>query len=364
MIQIERLSKSFNGKSVLRDCSLEIREGERFVLLGRSGCGKTTLLRCIAGFEQPDAGTIAIKGRVVNSLPVEKRPIGFIFQRHALFPHKTVYDNIAVGPRIRGETEPDIAKKVDSLLAIMRLSDLRDAWPNQLSGGECQRVALARAVINRPEVLLLDEPLSALDETLRQDLREELVEMQKTFGITFLFVTHDQEEAMTLADRMSILEGGRLLQVGRPEQLYDRPANRFVAGFLGEINRLPGVVEGTTDAGCHVALQGGGKVSGRSDRRMETGSAAEAFIRPEKIDLATAPRGEKDWNALAGTIERRLFYGCQTQYRVRLANGGMVKVLAPHGADAPMEPGAVVFVLFRVADTWIYGTEEEEDAGA
>jgi len=364
MIQIEGLSKSFNGKRVLRDFSLEIREGERVVLLGRSGCGKTTLLRCIAGFEQPDAGTITIQGRVVNTLPVEQRPVGFIFQNHALFPHKTVYDNIAVGPRVRGEPEADIAKKIDGLLAIMRISDLRHAWPNQLSGGECQRVALARAVINRPQVLLLDEPLSALDETLRQDLREELVEMQKTFGITFLFVTHDQEEAMTLADRMSILEDGQLLQVGEPEQLYDRPANRFVAGFLGEVNRLPGVVEEGTASGYRVALEGGGVVQGCTGLRLEPGAAVEVFIRPERMGLAAQSYKEEDWNVLAGTIERRLFFGCHTQYRVRVSNGRTVIVLAPHGTDTGFEPGMAVFVPFSVADTLLYTAEGGEAADA
>ncbi|SVC29369.1 uncharacterized protein METZ01_LOCUS282223, partial [marine metagenome] len=242
MVKLDSISKSFGGKPVVENVSLEIEEGERFTLLGRSGCGKTTLLRLIAGFETPDSGTIAIEGQDVGSLPVEQRPVGLIFQNYALFPHMTVYDNIAVGPRIRRHPEIDIAKSIDELLEITHLQALRDAHPGQISGGEAQRVALARAVINRPKILLLDEPLSALDPSLRQHLREELVEMQRALGITFLFVTHDQEEAMGLATRMGIMDNGCLQQVGTPSELYERPQTTFIAEFLGEVNRLSGNV--------------------------------------------------------------------------------------------------------------------------
>ncbi|MCF8719448.1 ABC transporter ATP-binding protein [Nitrospina gracilis] len=365
MIRIEGLSKSFGGKPVLQNLSLEIAEGERFVLLGRSGCGKTTLLRCIAGFEQPDAGTISIQGRVVNSLPVERRPVGFIFQRHALFPHKTVYDNIAVGPRIRGEAEADIRDKIDALLTITRLSALRHAWPGQLSGGESQRVALARAVINRPQVLLLDEPLSALDATLRQNLRDELVEMQKAFGITFLFVTHDQEEAMSLADRMGVLEDGRLLQVGEPERLYDRPANRFVAEFLGGVNRLPGVVESAMENGCTVRLDGGGEVMTVADgRKLKSGALVDVFFRPEKAVLCSSPNYESGRNLLEGVLERKSFFGSHTRYRVALKNGSAVTVQVRHGNDAGLRSGMAVWVQVAAEDTLIYEREQNEAASA
>ena len=261
MVKLEGITKAFDSRKVLENCSLEIEEGERFVLLGQSGCGKTTLLRLIAGFDQPDQGRIWIGGQEISSLPVEQRPVGFIFQRHALFPHMNVYDNIAVGPRVRGLPEPEIASQIDKLLEITRLTELRHAWPGQLSGGESQRVALARAVINKPKVLLLDEPLSALDEGLRQNLREELMDIQRTFGITFLFVTHDQEEAMSLADRMSILEGGSFLQVGTPQTLYDQPADPFTASFLGEINRLEGTVIQQTGNQITLSLQEAGNLT-------------------------------------------------------------------------------------------------------
>lgn len=364
MIRIEGLSKSFGGKPVLQNLSLEIAEGERFVLLGRSGCGKTTLLRCIAGFEQPDAGTISIDNQAVNALPVERRPVGFIFQRHALFPHKTVYDNIAVGPRIRGEAEADIRDKIDALLTITRLTELRDAWPGQLSGGESQRVALARAVINRPQVLLLDEPLSALDASLRQNLRDELVEMQKAFGITFLFVTHDQEEAMSLADRMGVLERGQLLQVGEPEQLYDRPADRFVAEFLGGVNRLPGVVDSVTEGGCAVRLDGGGTMRVAGEGEFKTGSPVDVFFRPEKTVLCVSPDYESGENLLEGVLERKSFFGSHTRYRVALKNGSAVTVQVRHGNDAAMRSGATVWVQVAAEDTLIYEREQNEAASA
>ena len=223
MLKLDSISKSFGGNTVLENISLEIESGERFTLLGRSGCGKTTLLRIIAGFENPDSGSIFIDGQDVGSLPVEQRPIGMIFQNYALFPNMSVYDNIAVGPRIRKQPEPQIASKIEELLEITHIRSLRDVYPRQISGGEAQRVALARAVINRPKILLLDEPLSALDLSLRQNLREELVDMQRTLGITFLFVTHDQEEAMGLATHMGIMDNGCLQQVGTPTELYEKP---------------------------------------------------------------------------------------------------------------------------------------------
>ena len=250
MLKLESVSKSFGEKSVLKDISLEIREGERFTLLGQSGCGKSTLLRLIAGFETPDKGKIWIEGKEVNSLPIEKRPIGLIFQNYALFQHMTVYDNIATGPRVRHLSESEIAKQVDELLELTHLKKVKNSYPQHISGGEAQRVALARAVINRPKILLLDEPLSALDPSLRQYLRLELIEMQKALGITFLFVTHDKEEAMSIATEMCIMEKGSIKQYGSPKELYEKPKSSFIANFLGEINCLNGTVEKNCVASC------------------------------------------------------------------------------------------------------------------
>lgn len=358
MVKLENIGKSFGAKTVLRDFSLDIREGERFVLLGESGCGKTTLLRLIAGFEEPCAGRIFIEGEKMEGFPVEKRPVGFIFQRHALFPHMTVYDNIAVGPRIRGIAETDIAGQIDELLRVTRLQDLRGAYPAQLSGGESQRVAIARAVINRPKILLLDEPLSSLDVNLRESLRRELVEMQKTFGITFLFVTHDREEAMSLADRMGIIEDGRLLQVGSPAELYDRPDNAFIAGFLGDVNRIEGEVEEQTEETVSVMLPDLGRVVCHSKKTFLTNASVVCLIRPEKLFLSTQERFGETLNRLDGVIEDKTFFGGRTLYLVKLKNGAIIKVTVQHRrsahSDTAFRKGNPVSVLFDSKDVMLF----------
>ncbi len=353
MVRLEGISKSFGPKRVLEDCSLAIEEGERFVLLGQSGCGKTTLLRMIAGFDQPDRGRIFIEGQEVGALPVEQRPVGFIFQRHALFPHMNVYDNIAVGPRVRGIPESEIANQIDALLEVTRLTELRYAWPGQLSGGESQRVALARAVINKPKVLLLDEPLSSLDESLRQNLREELMDMQRAFGITFLFVTHDQEEAMSLADRMSILEGGSLLQVGTPQALYDQPADPFTASFLGEINRLEGTVIQQAGNQVTLSLHEAGTLIALSDITYAENTQLSCYLRPERLLLKDRGVGE-EINRLDGEVIQKLFFGNRIQYRVRLKNESILNVHVPYGESAVWEKGDSLSVTFAYRDVYLF----------
>ena len=353
MVRLQSITKSFGPKTVLKDCSLVIEEGERFVLLGQSGCGKTTLLRMIAGFDLPDRGRIFIGGQEVTTLPVEQRPVGFIFQRHALFPHMNVYDNIAVGPRVRGIPENDIEREIDALLEITRLTELRHAWPGQLSGGESQRVALARAVINKPKVLLLDEPLSALDESLRQNLRDELMDMQRAFGITFLFVTHDQEEAMSLADRMSILEGGSLLQVGTPQALYDQPADPFTASFLGEINRLEGTVTQQVENQVTLSLGEAGTLTALSDITHTKNTKLNCYLRPERLLLRNR-KSEEKCNCLNGEVIQKLFFGNRIQYRVQLKNESVLNVQAPSGESTIWEKGNSVSVVFAYRDVYLF----------
>ncbi len=357
MVKLESISKSFADKTVIRDFSLTIESGERFILLGRSGCGKTTLLRILAGFEHPDRGTIRIDGDPVGSLPVERRPVGFIFQTHALFPHMTVYDNIAVGPRVRQVPEPEIAGRIEELLKITRLEGLRDAWPRRLSGGESQRVALARAIINQPRILLLDEPLSALEPSLRQSLREELVEMQKALDITFLFVTHDQEEAMSLATRMGILEDGHLLQVGTPADLYKRPNSPFVAGFLGDVNRLAGSVEDHAQNRVRILLDGGDRIESVSESAFDPGQRVTCFIRPENMRFA-ADASLPTLNCLEGTVISKSFFGSCTRYKVQLKAGAVLQVPVQHGSgETPatgFEKADRVRVVFAVEDVLLF----------
>ena len=352
MLKLESISKSFGEKPVLQDISLEIEDGERFTLLGQSGCGKSTLLRLIAGFESPDQGKIWIEGTEVSSLPIEKRPVGLIFQNYALFQHMTVYDNIAVGPRVRKISEPEISNQIEELLEILQLKDLTNSYPQNISGGEAQRVALARAVINRPKILLLDEPLSALDQSLRQHLREELVEMQRTLGITFLFVTHDQEEAMSMATKMCIMENGSIRQSGTPADLYERPESSFVANFLGEINCLIGTVEQKTGNLTTLSMGENGKIQFISHSAEIVNQ--RYYVRPEKIFFDSGQEQKEPVNSLEGTLVRIDFFGSYTQYQVQLADSTFFK-LSLHHRKAKQHKHSIgdsVRVLFAVSDVF------------
>jgi ABC-type Fe3+/spermidine/putrescine transport system ATPase subunit len=365
MVRLKNLSKSFGGKSVIADVSLEIPAGERFILLGKSGCGKTTLLRLLAGFERPDRGAILIAGEDVAVLPVERRPVGFIFQNYALFPHMTVYDNIAVGPRIRKTPEPEIARRIGELLEITHLTGLRDAHPGRLSGGESQRVAIARALVNRPKVLLLDEPLSALDASLRQGLREELKEMQAALGITFMFVTHDQEEAMSLATRMGVLEYGRLLQVGTPTQLYNHPESPFVAGFLGAINRFSGAVESQNQKRTVVVLDAELKIDCAGGNKCPAGHRVTCFIRPEKMAFAEDDEKVSGKNRIPAVIVEKTFLGNQTVYTAKLASGQTCTVPVGHGSGEgnkiSCQMGERVTIQFFANDVLLFDQPDSPD---
>jgi putrescine transport system ATP-binding protein len=352
MLKLDSISKSFGDKPVLHNISMEIGKGERFTLLGQSGCGKSTLLRMIAGFESPDKGKIWVEGHEISSLSIEKRPVGMIFQNYALFPHMTVYDNIAVGPRVRKLAESEIKKRIDELLEITHLRDLKYSYPQNISGGEAQRVALARAVINRPKILLLDEPLSALDPSLRKHLREELVEMQRTLGITFLFVTHDQEEAMSMATKMCIMENGSIKQSGTPADLYERPKSSFVANFLGEINCLTGKVEHKIGNMITLSLGKSGKIQfiAGADEIKEK----RCYVRPEKIFFDSAQEHKEPMNSLQGVLFSIDFLGSHTRYQIELADGSIFKVSLHHRKTVQhkISTGDQVRVLFAVSDVF------------
>ena len=335
MVRLEHIHKTYGSQPVLEDLTLELEPGERFVLLGPSGCGKTTLLRLIAGFERPDAGHITIGNEDVSGWPVERRPVGVIFQNPALFPHMTVEENIEVGPRVRGLPDKERVRRREELLEMTRLTSRRRAWPGQLSGGEAQRVALARAVINRPKLLLLDEPLSALDESLRRTLRDELMTMQEAFGLTFLFVTHDREEAMTLAHRLGILHAGRTRQVDSPEVLYHRPRDPFVARFLGDFDSLPGVVIESSDGWVRVRIEGGGRLRGRAAGPLPVETPVLAGIRPEQVRLLPPGAAASEENLLRGRIRSVAFLGHLTRLRVEMEGGGFQQVLVPATPSAP-----------------------------
>jgi spermidine/putrescine ABC transporter ATP-binding subunit len=313
-VQVIGAVKRYGAVAALDDVSLTFDDGEFFGMLGPSGSGKTTLLRAIAGFIALDAGEVLVDDEDIARVPVHKRDIGMVFQNYALFPHMTVFDNVAFGLSVRKVPEAEIKQRVDHILDLVRLSGLHARKPKQLSGGQQQRVALARALVTRPKVLLLDEPLGALDKHLREEMQVELRRIQREVRITTIFVTHDQEEAMTLSDRIAILNHGKIVQVGAPLEVYEHPLNRFSAGFLGVANFLEGRVASVAGDQARIDLELGGQALAAADA-LQPGVPAVITVRPEKISVR-AGDGEPGPNRLAGAVVSAVFSGSSTTYRV------------------------------------------------
>jgi spermidine/putrescine transport system ATP-binding protein len=337
-IAIGGLTKVFGtGAAAFRaldGVSLDIRRGEFFTLLGPSGCGKTTLLRLIAGFEQPSAGTLRIGGQEVAGLGPNRRPVNTVFQNYALFPHMSVADNIGFGLRMQGKPRAEVAATTAEMLRLVRMEALADRRPSEISGGQQQRVALARALAPRPRVLLLDEPLSALDLKLRKEMQSELKRLQAETGITFVFVTHDQEEALTMSDRIAVMSAGRILQTGTPEEIYNHPADRFVADFIGDTNFLEVELVSLGADGAWVRLPGGALLPAHLPEgpAPAAGRHVTVVIRPEHARLAGA-EGE-----LAGTVERSVFFGTDTHVHLRLDDGTAFTLRRQNSATAGPPP--------------------------
>jgi spermidine/putrescine transport system ATP-binding protein len=345
-VDCRALTKSFAAGAVraVDDVSLAIQPNEFFTLLGPSGCGKTTMLRLIAGFETQDSGSILVHGQTLDGLPPYRRPVNTVFQSYAVFPHLTVAENISFGLEMQRRPREEIAAKVAEMMALAKLTGLEKRKPGQLSGGQQQRVALARALVNKPRVLLLDEPLAALDLKLRTEMQLELKRLQAELGITFVFVTHDQHEAMTMSDRIAVMRAGKVLQVGTPANIYDRPASLFVADFIGETNLL----EATRIGVGRFRLGNGVELEAAEDR---VGDKSTLAIRPERAALV-APGG----GGIQGTIEQVVYVGADTTYHLRLAGGlrfrlrdqnraGSTGRLASGDAVAVVIPAAAVRAL-------------------
>jgi spermidine/putrescine transport system ATP-binding protein len=334
-VQLEGVSKAFGDFLAVRELDLEIAEGEFFTLLGPSGCGKTTTLRVIAGFEQPTAGRILIEGSDVAGLPAHKRPTNTVFQSYALFPHLNVRENVAFGLERKRVDKGEIERRVRSELERVGLASEVNRRPNQLSGGMQQRVALARALVNLPKVLLLDEPLGALDLKLRKGLQIELKGIQREVGITFIYVTHDQEEALTMSDRIAVMNRGRFEQVDVPEEVYERPATTFVAGFIGVSNLMPGEVVHANGGRSRVRLDAGLEFETTADG-IPTGERCHAVVRPEKLHVtrpADEAPGGGSWPSVEGQVESSVFLGTATQLVVRLPGDVAITVLVPNADE-------------------------------
>ena len=381
LIEIRHLSKTFGMDAAVSDVSLDIYDKEFLVLLGPSGCGKTTLLRLIGGFENPTAGSIHLEGRDIAGLPPNKRPVNMVFQSYAVFPHMNVRDNIAYGLRIDGVEARERERRVDEALALVQLDSLAARYSHQLSGGQRQRVALARALVKRPRILLLDEPLSALDAKLREAMQNELVKLQHTVGITFVVVTHDQDEALSMAERIAVMERGRIRQLDTPRNLYEAPQNRFVADFVGRMNILPAhptanrryeveglgeiaAVAGGGEGGVAGVAEGGvaraddGVVAGVDDGGVAGAAERATFvaIRPEKLSIAETPPTGDNIHSTTATVENVAYYGGQTVLTVKTTPnnppGAPLTIATPNNRRTTPTPatGEQITVWWRAED--------------
>ena len=330
-IKVDGITKTFGGFTAVDQVDLEIFRGELFSLLGASGCGKTTLLRILAGLETPTSGKVWIDGVDMTQMPAYERPVNMMFQSYALFPHMNVAQNVAYGLKRDGIPKEQIGERVDQMLTMVELSGFAKRKPHQLSGGERQRVALARALVKRPKVLLLDEPLAALDKRLREQTQFELMRIQEQLGVTFIVVTHDQEEAMTLSTRIAVMDEGRFIQVGPPTELYENPDNRFIASFIGSVNLFAGhtltrnndlytIALNKHDLQCQV----------EHTQHLDNGSSIWLAVRPEKITISRTPTASKELNQLIGTVDDIAYTGNLSTYRVKTQPGDIVEVTHPN----------------------------------
>ncbi|MDR7542712.1 MAG: ABC transporter ATP-binding protein [Armatimonadota bacterium] len=331
-VEVREITKRFGPVTAVRSVSFAVQAGEFFSLLGPSGCGKTTTLRIIGGFEHVDEGEVRIDGQVMGRTPPNRRATNMVFQRLALFPHYTVFDNVAFGLRMKRMPEALIRHRVGEALDLVQMPGLASRRIAELSGGQQQRVALARALVNRPRVLLLDEPLSSLDLKLRLQMQEELKRLQRELGTTFIYVTHDQGEALAMSDRIGVMDGGRLYQVGSPMEIYERPTTRFVANFIGDANLIDGTVE-SLDEGATITVRAGQRlVRARRQGWERVGQSLTVCVRPERVRLETAPGAP---GAVLARIEERAFSGHVVKYRL-LADGLRLHATVPYASDTPL----------------------------
>ncbi|NJO40390.1 MAG: ABC transporter ATP-binding protein [Cyanobacteria bacterium CRU_2_1] len=350
-VELRKVFKVFHGETAVRGIDLDIHQGEFFSILGPSGCGKTTTLRLIAGFEEPTGGEVLIRGKSMLSVPPYKRPVNTVFQSYALFSHLTVWENIAFGLRLKKSGKAEVQERVEDALALVKMDSFARRYPAQLSGGQQQRVALARALVNRPTVVLLDEPLGALDLKLRKEMQVELSNLHQELGVTFVMVTHDQEEALSLSDRIAVMNAGRIEQIGTPSEIYESPQTPFVADFIGDTNLFYGRVETVYSAVLQVATEKGLKILVKPQEAWRGSPPSEVVvsIRPEKIRLGVNEPTDQT-NSYEGTLKHVMYLGTHVHYRVELATGDALTVLQPNRSQALPELHTPVRVYWSAKD--------------
>ena len=341
-ISLEKLCKKFGDVRAVDEVSFKIRDGEFFFILGSSGCGKTTLLRLIAGFYTPEGGTLRFGDREVNNVPPNRRNTGMVFQNYALWPHMTVFDNVAYGLKVRKLSTDEIRDEVENILETVRMEEYAQRFPNQLSGGQQQRVALARALVIKPDILLMDEPLSNLDAKLRLEMREEIKQIQRETNVTALYVTHDQNEAMAMADRIAVMKDGRIVQVDSPRKVYSRPQSRFVAAFMGEVNSIPGKVIETGDGFLKLDTELGVLVSRSICGEFQKGDSVEAMVRPESVTITDGG----DENRFEGVVESSIYFGQVEEFFIKSKNNIKIKMIKPISTQREQSPGENLVLSF------------------
>jgi len=356
-VEVRGASKSFGTVKAVNKVSFKVEDGELFFLLGPSGCGKTTLLRLIAGFYKPDEGEVYLGDRLVNDVPPNKRNVGMVFQNYALWPHMTVYDNIVYGLRIKGVPVSQRIERAREILKVVKMEEYASRYPNQLSGGQQQRIALARALVVEPDVLLLDEPLSNLDAKLRLETRDEIKRIQRETKVTSIYVTHDQEEALSMADEVAIMNAGRIEQIGTPQEVHGHPASAFVASFLGNPNIFKGVVQDEEAEGV-IALEweyGGRVYANKGSSSVTKGQSVVCAIRPENITIYDSDPSLKGiYNHLEAKIQNLVYYGVMEQYSLQCAGGAVVKATIFNPSWHQRKVGDMVFLVFKPEDVLIY----------
>ena len=354
IVRIADVDKSFDGERVVKKLNLDVERGEFLTMLGPSGCGKTTTLRMIAGFEVPTSGQIFLEGEDVDDKKPNERNVNTVFQNYALFPHMNVFDNIAFGLVEKKVKKDEILRRVEEMIRLVQLDGMEKRMPSQMSGGQKQRVAIARALVNRPKVLLLDEPLGALDLKLRKQMQGELKALQRQLGITFIYVTHDQEEALTMSDRIAVMNRGRLEQVGTPEEVYNHPETKFVADFIGESNIIEGYVEDMTEDSIEVTMESGKAVIPETGYRME--EMVYLCIRPENLKISTEP---KEGFRFRGQVREHIFIGSTNKTMIEMPNGQMLKSVTP-AEDELVPVGTAVNVYWNPGKAVVMRTKEEQ----